>query len=611
MLRRIQRALIVVAPLTAFALCPLDAQDCSRFIDILDSRASLRRCLSGGGWSTYDLNRLLNSSSTFRADSVMIGMLVAEGADPNWRDEEGRTALAEALDSYVNLLWSEPGLGLEHVRALLAAGADPTVIEAPLALLFEALRYKDSLDVTDLNRTVVALLRRGVDPNAAASDYGNTPLAMAVELFSSPALTETLVKAGADPNAMGIGLNAIGYGWGWNRGTRAPVVMIAAYHQSSAAVIRSLLDAGADPTAVSSDGRTVLHYAMRGAAAPGVVSTLLVAGADPNARDPEVLDFTPLHWAAARASADDDPRIASASILLRGGADPNIPSTDGRTPLHFASNPSLVRLLLAAGADPNITDRSGVDAIQSAALAGDSTKVAILIEAGVELPPLHTAIALADSLAVGELMMSEVTNDLVDLDLRDYAGFTALQLAVLISSPDMVKSLVEAGANVDLTDNQGYTALHHAIRRDGPLAVVETLVDAGANLEIPTEDGSTGLQLAVERGDLPKVTVLLRGGADPHRVDENGNTTLHIAARFANPEVVQAMLDAGVDPGTRNNQGELPVDLAENNSRIKDTDIYWVLYLAKGEPVSSRVGIQRRNISSVGDRPPRSTTEDP
>jgi ankyrin repeat protein len=82
---------------------------------------------------------------------------------------------------------------------------------------------------------------------------------------------------------------------------------------ASAAVVRSLLKAGADAKAVSASGATVLHLAAQGGNAD-VVDALLEKGADPNVREPEY-GQTPLVFAAEAG------RAAAVTALIKHGAD--------------------------------------------------------------------------------------------------------------------------------------------------------------------------------------------------------------------------------------------------------------------------------------------------
>lgn len=70
------------------------------------------------------------------------------------------------------------------------------------------------------------------------------------------------------------------------------------------------------------------------------------------------------------------------------------------------------------------------------------------------------------------------------------------------SNESTVNILLEAGAEVNLVDNKGYTALMYAIiytREETKLSTIMMLLDVGADLEKKNNDGLTALDLAMER----------------------------------------------------------------------------------------------------------------
>lgn len=108
-----------------------------------------------------------------------------------------------------------------------------------------------------------------------------------------------------------------------------------------------------------------------------------------------------------------------------------------------------------------------------------------------------------------------------------------------------VRASLAAGADVNATDNNGFTPLHcaamgaNSVNEEIIVAVMQALLDAGAPLEAKSKDGRTPLFLAAEFSQtLAPVQLLIDAGADPDVYDGHGNHTVE----NANAEEVEALL---------------------------------------------------------------------
>ncbi|KAJ3320367.1 Set3 complex subunit with deacetylase activity, meiotic-specific repressor of sporulation proteins, partial [Gonapodya sp. JEL0774] len=109
------------------------------------------------------------------------------------------------------------------------------------------------------------------------------------------------------------------------------------------------------------------------------------------------------------------------------------------------------------------------------------------------------------------------------------------------NSGDMfaVRALIDAGAQVDLHDNAGWTPLHEACL-SGRTEVAELLLKRGADVTAAAlESGDTPLHDAAENGHVGAVEVLLRHGADPHQRNKEGRTAVDVAEE--QPEVLKVL----------------------------------------------------------------------
>jgi hypothetical protein len=127
----------------------------------------------------------------------------------------------------------------------------------------------------------------------------------------------------------------------------------------------------------SPDGFTALHYPafFGGIGSAEVSRALLDAGADPSARSSNEFWVMPLHSAAAGAHGE------IVEILLAAGAEPDPRQRHGWTPLHAAAqngDSRTLEALLAAGADPSLRNDDGHSAADVARESGHLDLVARL-----------------------------------------------------------------------------------------------------------------------------------------------------------------------------------------------------------------------------------------
>jgi uncharacterized protein len=390
------------------------------------------------------------------------------------------------------------------VRALIARDAD---VNAPQVDGMTALHWSAYHDAAKLSQLLV---RSGADVRATTR-YGVSPLSIAC-MNGSADIVEMLLEAGADPQTMLEG---------------GETALMTAARTGRIGPVQSLLTHGADINARERAGQTALMWA----AAEGnlaVVDTLLQAGAD--FRTPLASGFTPLFFAVREGRTQTALRLLAAGLdvntpmqgakrksgpnalllavenghfettvaLLEAGADPNA-QPGGHAALHAISwvrkpirgdgDPSpvgsgnvsaldLVRVLAAHGADVNMRlvkghsgfadfTTTGATPLILAARTGDLPLMNVLLELGADpvIPNADNSTALLAAAGVGDLGSGQ-----------ESAGTEEEAIAA-------VKLLLELGADINVVDSNGETAMHGATYQGWP-ALVDFLADHGVDARV-------------------------------------------------------------------------------------------------------------------------------
>jgi ankyrin repeat protein len=255
------------------------------------------------------------------------------------------------------------------------------------------------------------------------------------------------------------------------------------------------------------------------------------------------------------AARNDDHKTAVA--LLAERADPNQVEADGTTPLHWAvhfNDADLVIRLLEAGASVAVANDYGATPMSEAAIAANPEVLGALLRAGadVDSPNADGQTALMVIARGGNTAAAKVLIDAgADVNAREQRkGQTALMWAVAQSHPAMVELLLAHGAEVDArsTVNEwermvtaeprqknlmpgGFTPLLYAARQ-GCLECAKQLVEAGAQVDLTDPDGVTPLLSALLNAHFDTAKYLLEAGAMVNKWDFWGRTPLYAAVDF-------------------------------------------------------------------------------
>ena len=252
---------------------------------------------------------------------------------------------------------------------------------------------------------------------------------------------------------------------------------------------------------------------------------LLRAGAKVDEAQPKTA-YTPLIIASAMGQAK------AVDALLEGGANPNLLDTNGYAALHSAVRDSdygidferkdaqlaIVKSLLKHGANPNLRIKQ------------DKAKAADEIKKGSGV-----ALKRRTALTVTEVLLQ---------------GSTPLVLAAETSNVDVIKALVDAGADPNIPTEQGTTALIMAAgagtdvqrarepeERALSAQTVRYLVEHGADVNAAGQFGWTALHAAAYQGINEDIEYLVSKGAKIDQKDNFGQTALSISLSVLTKEI--------------------------------------------------------------------------
>jgi ankyrin repeat protein len=390
-------------------------------------------------------------------------------------------------------------------------------------------------DVAEVRR----LLDEGADPNLA-NEYGASPMSLAAEVANTEILNR-LLEAGADadsPNQDG------------------QTALMAVARTGNVAAAKALLEHGATVDARESfGGQTALMWASA-RRHPEMIELLLAHGASIDARStareyqrhvtaegrPKSLDsggFTSLLYAARENC------IACADVLVKYGADIDLPDPDGVSPLLLAimnANWDLAKRLIEAGADVDQWDIYG--------------------EA-----PLYTAIGQRQRIDGGHASIDPPNEtkgiDIVRLLIEHHAN------------PNMQLFFKPAYVRGGSTSTRGATPLIRAAANDDK-EVVKLLLDNGADPTLYMADRQTPIHAvlagrAPERDALELIKVFHDAGTDVnvvalvvHMEEVRGGSALHYAVRKRYKKVIEQLASFGIDMNLKDQDGLTALDYTQS-----------------------------------------------
>ncbi|CAB3983026.1 serine threonine- phosphatase 6 regulatory ankyrin repeat subunit A-like [Paramuricea clavata] len=373
------------------------------------------------------------------------------------------------------------------------------------------------------------------------------------------------------------------------------VSLHAAVHCGHVGVVKALLNKGASVDTKTKDMYTPLHIAVQHRQ-PRVVQTLLGYGANVHLKGGR-LEETPLHIAARIKGG-----TGVADMLLKSGANVDVPQENGETSLHIATrngNLAMVKLLLVEGANASRKSRTGEIPLHIAieksledivlVLVNHTLASCLMVTHGVKLivnspnkkgeTPLHYVCKLRNDNEIGErdlrtaklLLKYGANPNLETAEVKETAvhycarhGNNEILLALFNAvSADEVQRLVNQKTR------DGLTPLLIS-SKEGNLDVIKSLMSRQARLDAFDQKGKTPLHLSCEHGHKDVVQFLLNSKAYINAKTKLGLTALHLAAQKGFKDIVEMLVtsfSASIDALSL--EGKTPLHLAAEGGKLE------------------------------------------
>ena len=327
--------------------------------------------------------------------------------------------------------------------------------------------------------------------------------------------------------------------------------------------VKILLRAGANPNITDKYGDSILHSAINGHCSKETVQEIINHGAHINAANEN--GTTALLLACSTAQEE------LAKLLLRTGADPNIPDADDDISLHSAiaaeCKKETLEELIDCGADVNALNNRSRTPLLLSCFYRYTDSVNVLLGAGADpsigdhenFSCLHAAV---DGQCSKDTLQALIYHG-AHIDAKRKDGTTALLSACRTGQSDSVMFLLEAGADVNIVKPDGNTCLYLAVYGNCSKETVVKIIEKGVHVDTLNANSETALIRACYARQRESVKLLLEKGSDPNISNASGDACIHAAVHgCCSNEILQEIITHKADLDSQDNTGKTALLLA-------------------------------------------------
>lgn len=183
-------------------------------------------------------------------------------------------------------------------------------------------------------------------------------------------------------------------------------------------------------------------------------------------------------------------------------------------------------------------------------------------------------------------MLERILDDGFDVNCNNDCEKSLIHAAAETGSINMVKMLVERGADIHALTEGGYNICHYACHSRSTLRLVKYLFEHGFDFNRRDSNGETPLIVAIDNGNYSVAEFLIEKRAAINLCNYCGDGPLHRCSDSGQINLVKALIKSGADINAKNNNGNTPLHLASKCNSLKEHEIIIDFLLENGADVN-------------------------